>query len=67
MPAIHKCRDPVPAAARSGGGTWTGHMYSPQEANQISGIKRFGGKRIRTFVRAFRNRQPYRPKADKIS
>jgi len=39
--------------ARSAAETWTGHMYSPQEANQISGIKEIWRQRIRTFVRAF--------------
>src|SRR6266446_3768671 len=47
--------------------TWTGHMYSPQEANQISGVKEiWETTEFEPFVRAFRNRQPYRPKADKI-
>jgi len=47
--------------------TWTGHMYSPQEVNQISGVKEiWEATEFEPFVRAFRNRQPYRPKADKI-
>jgi Xaa-Pro aminopeptidase len=47
--------------------TWTGHMYSPQEANQISGIKEiWEATEFEPFVRAFRNRQPYRPRVEKI-
>jgi Xaa-Pro aminopeptidase len=47
--------------------TWTGHMYSPQEANQISGVKEiWETSEFEPFVRAFRNRQPYRPKPDKV-
>lgn len=47
--------------------TWTGHMYSPEEASQISGIKEIWDvSEFEPFLRAVRNRQPYRPKADKI-
>jgi Xaa-Pro aminopeptidase len=47
--------------------TWTGHMYSSQEAHQISGIKEiWDAADFEPFVRAVRNREPYRPKPDKI-
>ena len=47
--------------------TWTGHMYSPEEASQISGIKEiWDAGEFEPFLRALRNRQPYRPKAEKI-
>lgn len=47
--------------------TWTGHMYSAEEASQISGIKEiWEPSEFEPFVRALRNRQPYRPKAEKI-
>src|SRR5467141_3171694 len=47
--------------------TWTGHMYSPQEANEISGIKEiWEASEFEPFIKALRNRQPYRPKAEKI-
>jgi Xaa-Pro aminopeptidase len=42
-------------------------MYSPQEANQISGVKEiWESTEFEPFVRAFKNRQPYRPKPDKV-
>ena len=47
--------------------TWTGHMYSAAEASQISGIKEiWEASEFEPFLQALRNRQPYRPKADKI-
>jgi Xaa-Pro aminopeptidase len=47
--------------------TWTGHMYSPEEASQASGVKEiWEATEFEPFLRALRNRQPYRPKADKI-
>jgi Xaa-Pro aminopeptidase len=47
--------------------TWTGHMYSPEEASQISGIREiWEAGEFEPFLRALRNRQPYRPKDDKI-
>ena len=47
--------------------TWTGHMYSSQEAHQISGIKEiWDASEFEPFVLALRSRQPYRPKPDKI-
>jgi Xaa-Pro aminopeptidase len=47
--------------------TWTGHMYSPEEANEASGIKEiWEAAEFQPFLTALRNRQPYRPKPDKI-
>lgn len=42
--------------------TWTGHMYSPQEAQKISGISEiWESSEFEPFMRAVRTRQPYRP------
>ena len=47
--------------------TWTGHMYSPEEATQISGIKEiWEAGEFEPFLQALRNQQPYRPKPEKI-
>jgi Xaa-Pro aminopeptidase len=47
--------------------TWTGHMYSAQEANEISGVKEiWEASEFDPFIKALRNRQPYRPKAENI-
>ncbi|MFN2515084.1 MAG: aminopeptidase P family protein [Pyrinomonadaceae bacterium] len=47
--------------------TWTGHMYSPAEASQVSGIKEvWESSEFEPFMQALRNRQPYRPKPEKI-
>ncbi|MGH9929681.1 MAG: aminopeptidase P family protein [Pyrinomonadaceae bacterium] len=47
--------------------TWTGHMYSPEEASQISGIKEiWEAGEFEPFLSALRNHQPYRPKDEKI-
>lgn len=47
--------------------TWTGHMYSAEEASQLSGIQQiWDASEFEPFIRALRNRQPYIPKADKI-
>ena len=47
--------------------TWTGHMYSPQEANEISGVKEiWEASEFEPFLKAIRNRQPYRPKAENV-
>jgi len=42
--------------------TWTGHMYSPQEAQQLSGVKEIWDvNEFEPFMKALNNRQPYRP------
>jgi Xaa-Pro aminopeptidase len=47
--------------------TWTGHMYSPEEARSVSGIKEiWEDKEFEPFMRALRARQPYRPQASSI-
>jgi len=47
--------------------TWTGHMYSPEEASQRSGIKEIWEvSEFEPFIRALRNRQPYLPKPEKV-
>jgi Xaa-Pro aminopeptidase len=57
---------------------WTGHMYSPEEARELSGIKeiwdadvnirRAGdiGRQVESFVSSIQARQPYRPKPENI-
>lgn len=47
--------------------TWTGHMYSAQEAHQLSGIREiWQASEFDSFIKALRNRQPYRPKPENI-
>jgi len=47
--------------------TWTGHMYGPEEANSISGVKEiWEANEFKPFMEAIRNRQPYRPKTENI-
>ena len=47
--------------------TWTGHMYSAEEANQLSGIREiWQASEFDPFIKALRNRQPYRPKPENI-
>ncbi len=47
--------------------TWTGHMYSPAEARDVSGINEiWEAKEFEPFMRALRTRRPYRPKPEAI-
>jgi Xaa-Pro aminopeptidase len=47
--------------------TWTGHMYSPEEARQISGVGEiWDAKEFEPFMRAVRTRRAYRPQADGV-
>ncbi len=47
--------------------TWTGHMYSAEEANQLSGVREiWDASEFDPFIKALRNRQPYRPKPENI-
>lgn len=47
--------------------TWTGHMYSAEEASKRSGIKEIWEVgEFEPFMRALRNRQPYLPKPEKV-
>ena len=47
--------------------TWTGHMYSAEEANHLSGIREiWHASEFEPFIKALRNRQPYRPKPESV-
>jgi len=47
--------------------TWTGHMYSPEEARTLSGISEiWEAKEFEPFMRSLRLRQAYRPKEDAL-
>ena len=47
--------------------TWTGHMYSAEEAHQLSGVREiWHTSEFDPFIKALRNRQPYRPKPENI-
>ncbi len=47
--------------------TWTGHMYSPEEARSLSGISEiWEAKEFEPFMRSLRLRQAYRPKDDAL-
>jgi Xaa-Pro aminopeptidase len=43
--------------------TWTGHMYSPEEAAAISGVREiWNSAEFEDFMRAMQTHQPYAPK-----
>jgi Xaa-Pro aminopeptidase len=47
--------------------TWTGHMYSPEEARAASGVEEiWEAKEFETFMRSLRARRAYRPKAEGV-
>ena len=47
--------------------TWNGHMYSAEEAHQLSGVREiWQNTEFQPFITALRNRQPYRPKQENI-
>jgi len=47
--------------------TWDGRMYSPEEAHQLSGIREiWQASEFDPFIKALRNRQPYRPKPENV-
>jgi Xaa-Pro aminopeptidase len=47
--------------------TWTGHMYSAEEAAQLSGIKEiWEANEFDGFVKAVRNHESYRPKPENV-
>jgi Xaa-Pro aminopeptidase len=47
--------------------TWTGHMYSPEEAKQLSGIREIWHvSEFEPFIKALRNRQPHLPKPENV-
>ncbi len=47
--------------------TWTGHMYSAEEARKISGISEiWDAKEFEPFMRAIRTRRAFRPQSDAV-
>ncbi len=47
--------------------TWTGHMYSPEEARQLSGVGEiWEAREFEPFMRALRTRRAYRPQGDGV-
>jgi len=47
--------------------TWTGHMYSPEEAAQLSGVKEiWEASEFAPFVAALQKHEDYRPKPENI-
>ena len=68
LPGNTKVREILFMPRRNPGAeTWTGHMYSPEEANQRSGIREiWNSTEFDPFIKAIRNRQPYRPKPENI-
>ncbi len=47
--------------------TWTGHMYTAAEAHQLSGVREiWQSSEFDPFIKALRNRQPYRPKPENV-
>jgi Xaa-Pro aminopeptidase len=68
LPGNTKTREILFMPKRNPGAeTWTGHMYSPEEANQLSGIREIWNmSEFEPFIKAIRNRQPYRPKQENI-
>jgi len=47
--------------------TWTGHMYSPDEAAELSGIGEiWEAGEFTPFVESLKRRQPYYPAADRV-
>jgi Xaa-Pro aminopeptidase len=47
--------------------TWTGHMYSPQEAARLSGVKEIWAvNEFEPFMKAFRNKESYSPKPENV-
>jgi Xaa-Pro aminopeptidase len=47
--------------------TWTGHMYSPEEARSLSGVQEiWEAKEFEPFMRSLRARRAYRPQGEAI-
>ncbi len=47
--------------------TWTGHMYSAEEARQLSGVGEiWEAREFEPFMRALRTRRAYHPQADGV-
>lgn len=68
LPGNTKVREILFMPRRNPGAeTWTGHMYSAEEAKQLSGITEiWQASEFEPFIKALRNRQPYRPKPENI-
>jgi Xaa-Pro aminopeptidase len=68
LPGNTKVREILFLPRRNPGAeTWTGHMYSAEEAHQLSGIDEiWQNTEFDPFIKALRNRQPYRPKQENI-
>ncbi len=68
LPGNTKVREILFLPRRNPGAeTWTGHMYSAAEAHQLSGIREiWQNAEFDAFIKALRNRQPYRPKPENI-
>src|SRR5213080_2134067 len=47
--------------------TWTGHMYSPEEAAQLSGVKEiWEASEFDPFIKAVHRHENYQPKAENV-
>ncbi|MDQ3754984.1 MAG: aminopeptidase P N-terminal domain-containing protein, partial [Acidobacteriota bacterium] len=47
--------------------TWTGYMYSPEQARKISGVAEiWEAKEFEPFMRSFRTRRAYRPESKNV-
>ena len=47
--------------------TWTGHMYSPEEAARLSGVKDiWEANEFEGFVKAIAKHEPFRPKPENV-
>lgn len=68
LPGNTKVREILFMPRRNPGAeTWTGHMYSAQEANQLSGVREIWNvSEFDAFIKALRNRQPYRPQPENV-
>src|SRR5215213_2677637 len=68
LPGNTKIREILFMPRRNPGAeTWTGHMYSAEEANHLSGVREiWQASEFEPFIKALRNRQPYRPKPENI-
>jgi Xaa-Pro aminopeptidase len=68
LPGNTKVREILFLPRRNPGAeTWIGHMYSAEEAHQLSGIDEiWQNTEFDPFIKALRNRQPYRPKQENI-
>jgi Xaa-Pro aminopeptidase len=68
MPGNTQTREVLFLPKRNPGAeTWTGHMYSPEEARNVSGIGDIlEASEFASFMTAIRTRQAYTPKAENV-